>query len=119
VTLDIKRSSPGFFTSNRLHLPLSCLHHWAFRLRSIGLTVTQGCSTPLIFHASGIRMPSPTSICDPADTAYTRFITKFEAQGAVGLDAILDKEFFAQDLPKSPPKTESASELISEGLKIQ
>ena len=32
------------------------------------------------------------------------------------LGAILDKEFFAQDLPKLPPNIETASELISEAV---
>jgi hypothetical protein len=32
------------------------------------------------------------------------------------LGALLDKEFFAQDLPKFPPNGETASELISEAV---
>jgi hypothetical protein len=32
------------------------------------------------------------------------------------LGALLDKEFFAQDLPNLTPETETASELISEAI---
>ena len=50
---------------------------------------------------------------------YTHLVTEDDVRVANELGTILDKEFFAQDLPKSPPKTESAPEVISEALKIQ
>jgi hypothetical protein len=45
---------------------------------------------------------------------YTHLMTDDEVRVANELGALLDKEFFAQDLPKLTPKAEKASELISE-----
>jgi hypothetical protein len=51
---------------------------------------------------------------------YTHLVTADDVRvaGERGreLGALLDKEFFAQDLPKFPPNAELASELISEAV---
>ena len=47
---------------------------------------------------------------------YTHLVTADDVRVAGELGAILDKEFFAQDLPKLPPNVETASELISEAV---
>ena len=47
---------------------------------------------------------------------YTHLVTADDVRVTNELGALLDKEFLAQDLPKSLPKTEKASELISEAV---
>jgi hypothetical protein len=47
---------------------------------------------------------------------YTHLVTADDVRVAGELGALLDKGFFAQDLPKLLPKTEKASELISEAV---
>lgn len=52
---------------------------------------------------------------NPWDIALTYLLDKTDDVRVAGeLGALLDKEFLAQDLPKSPPKVETTSELISE-----
>jgi len=43
-------------------------------------------------------------------------VTADDVQVAGELGPFLDKEFFAQDLPKFPPNTKMASEVISEAV---
>ena len=45
---------------------------------------------------------------------YTHLVTADDMRIAGELGALLDKGFFAQDLPKFPPNVETTSELISE-----
>ena len=45
-----------------------------------------------------------------------RQLTADDVRIAGELGALLDKEFFAQDLPKFSPNAETASELISEAV---
>lgn len=47
---------------------------------------------------------------------YTHLVTADDVRVAGELGALLDKEFFAQDLPKFAPNAETASELISEAV---
>jgi len=47
---------------------------------------------------------------------YTHLVSADDVRVAGELGAILDKEFFAQDLPKFPPNVETASEPISEAM---
>src|ERR1035437_2109424 len=47
---------------------------------------------------------------------YTHLVTADDVRVAGELGALLDKGFFAQDLPKLPPNEETASELISEAV---
>ena len=47
---------------------------------------------------------------------YTHLVTSDDVRVAGELGAILDKEFFAQDLPKFAPNVETTSELISEAV---
>jgi integrase len=47
---------------------------------------------------------------------YTHLVSADDVRVAKELGALLDKEFFAQDLPKSTPNAETASELISEAV---
>lgn len=47
---------------------------------------------------------------------YTHLVTADDVRVAGELGALLDKEFFAQDLPKFPLNAETASELISEAV---
>ena len=47
---------------------------------------------------------------------YTHLVTADDVRVAGELGALLDKGFFAQDLPKLPPEAETASELISEAV---
>ncbi len=47
---------------------------------------------------------------------YTHVVTADDVRVAGELGALLDKEFFAQDLPKFPPNAKTASELISEAV---
>ena len=47
---------------------------------------------------------------------YTHLVTADDVHVSNELGAILDKEFFAQDLPKSASDAETASELISESV---
>ena len=47
---------------------------------------------------------------------YTHLVTADDVRVAGELGALLDKGFFAQDLPKFPPDTEKASEVISEAI---
>jgi integrase len=47
---------------------------------------------------------------------YTHLVTADDVRVAGELGALLDKEFFAQDLPKYPPHAETASELNSEAV---
>lgn len=47
---------------------------------------------------------------------YTHLVTVDDVRVANELGALLDKEFFAQDLPKLLPKAGKASELISEAV---
>lgn len=47
---------------------------------------------------------------------YTHLITADDVKVAEELGALLDKEFFAQDLPKLSPGAETASELRSEAV---
>jgi hypothetical protein len=53
-----------------------------------------------------------------AETAMgcTHLVTADDVRVAGELGALLDKEFFAQDLPKFPPNVDTASELISEAI---
>jgi integrase len=47
---------------------------------------------------------------------YTHLITADDVKVAEELDALLEQEFFAQDLPKLSPEVGTASELISEAV---
>jgi hypothetical protein len=47
---------------------------------------------------------------------YTHLVTADDVRVAMELGALLDKEFFTQDLPKYPPNAETASEVISEAV---
>jgi hypothetical protein len=47
---------------------------------------------------------------------YTHLVTADNVRVAGQLGALWDKGFFAQDLPKLPPETEKASEVISEAV---
>ena len=47
---------------------------------------------------------------------YTHLMTSDDVRVAEQLGALLDKEFLAQDLPKSTPNAEKASEPISEAV---
>jgi hypothetical protein len=47
---------------------------------------------------------------------HTHLVTADDVRVAGEFGALLDKGFFAQDLPKFPPKAETASELISEAV---
>lgn len=47
---------------------------------------------------------------------YTHLVTADDVRVAGELGAILDKGFFAQDLPKFPPNVKTASEAISEAV---
>jgi integrase len=47
---------------------------------------------------------------------YTHLVTADDVRVAGELEALLDKEFLAQDLPTSHPEAEAASELISEAV---
>jgi integrase len=47
---------------------------------------------------------------------YTHLVTADDVRVAGELGALLDKEFFAQDLPKFPPNGETAPELMSEAV---
>ena len=48
--------------------------------------------------------------------SYTHLVTADDVRIAGELGALLDKEFFAQDLPKLLSNVETASELISEAV---
>ena len=50
---------------------------------------------------------------------YTHFITADDVRVAEGLGALVEQEFFAQDLPKLLPEAETASEAISEAVEMQ
>jgi integrase len=47
---------------------------------------------------------------------YTHLITADDVKVAEDLSTLLEREFFAQDLPKLSPEAETASELISEAI---
>jgi hypothetical protein len=47
---------------------------------------------------------------------YTHLVTADDVRIAGELGALLDKQFFAQDLPKSPPEADMASESFSEAV---
>lgn len=47
---------------------------------------------------------------------YTHLVTADDVRVANELGELLDKRFIAQDLPKSSPNAETASELISEAV---
>jgi integrase len=47
---------------------------------------------------------------------YTHLVTADDVRIAGELGALLDKEFFAQDLPKSVPNVKTASELLTEAV---
>jgi integrase len=47
---------------------------------------------------------------------YTHLVTADDVRVAGELGALLDKGFFAQDLPKFPPDAEKASALLTEAV---
>jgi hypothetical protein len=47
---------------------------------------------------------------------YTHLVTADDVRVAGELGALLDKEFFAQDLPKFPPNAEKASGKLTEAV---
>jgi len=81
-------------------------------------------STPTIFALSdwrgGHRLPSSengsVTLTLKPPRGYTHLVAADDVRVAEQLGALLDKKFFAQDLPKLTPETETASELISEAV---
>ena len=57
----------------------------------------------------GISTARPTMV-------YIHLVIADDVRIAGELGALLDKELFAQDLPKFPPNAEKASELLTEAV---
>jgi integrase len=68
-------------------------------------------------HAPMAVRQEPLGHVDSRTTmGYTHLVTADDVRVAGELGALLDKEFFAQDLPKFPPNAETASESIAEAV---
>ncbi len=68
--------------------------------------------------AHGLTATSPTSgfVSRRIESRYTYLVTADDVRVAGELGALLDKEFFAQDLPRFPPNGETASGLLTEAV---
>ena len=68
-------------------------------------------------HAPMAVRQEPLGHVDERTTmGYTHFVTADDVRVAGELGALLDKGFFAQDLPKLPPNVETASESLTEAV---